>query len=120
MQDKPHALATPGFAERIDERHDDHDDEWWVRVRHAFTSHLRDERDLVERYEQLIETTTDPGARLLLELIVEDEHRHHALFERLRKATVPGAASAVPGVPHPPSEEVEPLLVATRAFLAFE
>ena len=98
------------------------DDEWWIRIAHAFAAHVRDERYVLVRYEELAATVSDPGTRFLLELILEDERRHHALFERLG-ASAGGAgdgASAVPGPPEPEREHLAELREQTAHFLEIE
>ena len=96
-------------------------DEWWVRISHAFATHVRDERYVLDRYEELALGTEDAGTRFLLELILADEHRHHEVFERLAAAsTAAGDAEAVPRAPHPPEREIPALLEQTRRFLEFE
>jgi rubrerythrin len=97
------------------------DDEWWVQIAHAFSAHVRDERYVLSRYEELAASTSDPGTRFLLELILEDERRHHALFERLgASATSPPGEGAVPAAPRPEPEQVPELLAQTRRFLEIE
>jgi len=99
------------------------DDEWWLRIAHAFDVHVRDERYVLSRYQELASSTTDPGTRFLLELIVEDERRHHALFEQLR-ASISGATPedgpAVPAPPNPEPEHISELLAQTTRFLEIE
>ncbi len=97
-------------------------DEWWVTIAHAFSAHVRDERYVLARYEELAATTADPGTRFLLEVILEDERRHHALFERLGASATgtTAQASAVPGPPDPEPEHLAELLEQTRRFLEIE
>lgn len=99
-------------------------DEWWVVVGHAFSNHVRDENYVLEEYSKLAEATVDPGTRFLLELIIADERRHHALFERLgadvRDSIAAGAESQVPPPPTPPVEERQALLEQTARFLELE
>lgn len=99
------------------------DSEWWVRVLHAFTTHVRDERYVVARYEELADSTHDPGTQFLLRMIVNDEHRHHELFERLAgSASVdPGEhAEVIPPAPRPEPDLVPTLLEQTKRFLDVE
>lgn len=99
-------------------------DEWWVVVSHAFSSHVRDENYVLEEYSKLAEATVDPGTRFLLELIIADERRHHAFFERLgadtRDGSAPGTDAQVPPPPTPPVEERPALLEQTARFLELE
>ena len=98
------------------------DDEWWVSIAHAFAAHVRDERYVLAGYEQLAATTADPGTRFLLELVLEDERRHHALFERLGASAAgsSGQGTGVPAPPDPERERVAELLGHTRRFLEIE
>lgn len=104
-------------------RHEGQTNEWWVRIGHAFSSHVRDEVYVLERYEALAQATSDPGTKFLLELILADEHRHHALFEELANSAAahPGPGTAtVPPAPHPEEAVVPELLEHTRQFLELE
>lgn len=94
--------------------------EWWVAVSHAFASHVREERHLLEEYERLAATTADAGTRFLLELIVADERRHHELFERLGADALRGVHELVPDPPSPPAGEIPVLLEQTRRFVQVE
>jgi rubrerythrin len=97
------------------------DDEWWITIAHAFSAHVREERYVLERYEELAATTADPGTRFLLELILEDERRHHELFERLGASATGGPeGAAVPGPPEPEAEHATALLEQTTRFLEIE
>jgi rubrerythrin len=95
--------------------------EWWAEVAHAFQSHVRDETYFLDQYEQLALTVDDPGTRFLLDLILEDERRHHELFERLAAAAV--GAEGVEGTPPPPrlsADDARSLLSVTERFLDAE
>jgi len=99
------------------------DSEWWVRVLHAFTTHVRDERYVLARYEELAASTSDPGTQFLLNMIVTDEHRHHELFERMEESASvhpTRRAEQIPPVPHPEPELVPALLEQTKKFLEVE
>lgn len=45
--------------------------------------HAEEERDTVEMYLALAERTADGAVRVLLEILVEDERKHHVLFQRI-------------------------------------
>jgi len=97
----------------------DESNEWHARISHAFAVHARDERYVLDRYEELARVVTDPGTRFLIDLIVEDEHRHHGFFERLRSsaAVTPGQDDQiVPLPPRPDLAQVPALLENTRRF----
>jgi hypothetical protein len=98
------------------------DGEWRVRLMHAFQVHVRAERHVLDDYTHLMERTTDPGVRFLIEQILSDERRHHELFIALANdswASSNGGASMIP-VPHPTPSEAAELLEATSTFLAIE
>lgn len=93
-------------------------DEWWVEISHAFNAHVREEVGILEAYEALCETVDDDGLRYLLRLILDDEHRHHQLFEDLAAAARSEDASGV--VPAPPAADHDGLLAQTERFLDIE
>lgn len=96
-------------------------DEWWVRISHAFSAHVRDEAFVLDAYAALAASTSDAGTRFLLELILADEQRHHEVFERLVAASEVGAGpGGIPHAPEPPAHEIPELLAQTRRFLEFE
>lgn len=99
------------------------DSEWWVRVLHVFATHVRDERYVLARYEELAASTSDPGTEFLLNMIVTDEHRHHELFERMEESASVAPDRSAAGIPPPPQPEAEivpTLLEQTRKFLEVE
>src|SRR3546814_1670315 len=51
--------------------------EWWVKIAHAFETHVREETRFLAAYEELCQGVDDPGTRFLVALILEDERRHH-------------------------------------------
>jgi rubrerythrin len=94
--------------------------EWWVTLTHAFETHVREEARFLEAYEQLCKGIEDPGARFLIELILEDERRHHGIFERLAESARSDTASSSPPIPSPTREEAESILEPTKRFLEAE
>jgi bacterioferritin (cytochrome b1) len=50
------------------------------------THHLEAERDLLEQYSALVETTQSKALRYLVNLLIEDEMRHHRIFAELTKS----------------------------------
>jgi hypothetical protein len=98
------------------------DGEWRARMLHAFQSHLRSERYVIDDYRQLVEQTTDPGTRFLVEQILVDEQRHHEMFRIMTtdEQAWPGEAGPSMPAPDPSLDEVGGLLDATARFLAAE
>ena len=94
------------------------DHERWAALIHQFQAHVREETAFLEAYEALAANSQDESVRLLLELIVADERRHHDLFASLAAASV--AADAPPAAPALPPEEARRLLEPTRRFLDAE
>lgn len=94
--------------------------EWWVTLTHAFETHVREEARFLEAYEELCRSIEDPGARFLIELILEDERRHHGIFERLAAAARNDTESSRPPVPEPSREEALAILEPTKRFLEAE
>lgn len=96
--------------------------EWWAVISHAFESHVREERHFLNAYEQLCSEVLDPGTRFLIQLILDDERRHHTLFERMA-ASARGDADPSAGTPDPPrvaSGEARRILELTERFLEAE
>ena len=84
--------------------------------------HGQEEGELLERYERLLARTTSPSTRYLMNLILEDERRHHRLLAEIAEAIAwgilprPGSA-----VPRPDGGDADEEVVAeTRALLASE
>lgn len=75
----------------------------WERQLYAhLTSHVETERGLLERYEQLAETTQSKAFSYLVRLLIEDEKRHHRLFAELASSlkTEALAERGEPAVPN--------------------
>jgi hypothetical protein len=53
------------------------------RLLRVFESHTAAETDAVVEYRRLAETSADPTVALLMQLVVEDEDRHHGLLQRM-------------------------------------
>lgn len=54
------------------------------RALHAhLTHHIKAERALLEEYAQIAERTQSKAFRYLVNLLIEDERRHHAIFSEL-------------------------------------
>ncbi len=65
---------------------DDASGEWWARVSHQFSSHVREEAAFLTHYEELVGQVDDEAVAFLVRLILDDERRHHALFESMSGA----------------------------------
>lgn len=94
--------------------------EWWAVVIHALQAHAREEAQFLEDYEELCRDMTDPGARFLVELILEDERRHHGLWERMAATARGDDDGATPPPPRLSPDEAARLLGPTERFLAAE
>jgi len=84
--------------------------------------HVKSESEVLDRYGSLADTA--PGhVRFLVELIAEDEARHHALFEQWAAAIKAAGTfqQAEDGVPDLlPERDPEPLMAAIDELLDFE
>jgi hypothetical protein len=49
----------------------------------AIQQHVQEEAATVQTYARIGRETGDPTIRLVMELLVDEEERHHALFERI-------------------------------------
>ena len=49
----------------------------------ALQSHTANETKGLAEYRRIAQTSSDPVVRLLMDLVLEDEERHHVLMERL-------------------------------------
>ena len=96
--------------------------EWWASVVHAFQAHVRDEGEFLERYQQAVDGVDDPALRFLLQMILDDERRHHALFEQMADAARGDTPTAgdLPGAPHPDTSVAATLLAPTERLLDAE
>ena len=94
--------------------------EWWATVVHRFSSHVREESAFLAQYEQLVGQIADAATAFLLQMIVEDERRHHALFEDMTRAAIGGAPSDLPAPAALDAATAERLLEPTERFLTAE
>ncbi len=93
--------------------------EWWAKVSHAFQVHVREESHFLEEYRTLVDSCDDPAVAFLIQLILDDERRHHALFEEMARSIL-GDGDGIPAAPLPSAETVDALLQPTEHFLAAE
>jgi len=56
---------------------------WAQRIIDRLQDHMDSEREALTRYGQLAETAPDGHVRFLMQLILEDEVRHHKLFAEM-------------------------------------
>ncbi|BEP16718.1 hypothetical protein PYJP_00700 [Pyrofollis japonicus] len=54
-----------------------------AKLKEAVRKHIETERNMVELAHKLLHQTDDPRLKLVLEAILEDENRHHALLVAL-------------------------------------
>ncbi len=57
-------------------------------IRGAIERHIEMEREAIERYSEVLKGLEDERLRFLIEYILEDERRHHALLLRIQKLVV--------------------------------
>ena len=62
----------------------------------ALERHGHEEGELLERYQRFIEEAESPAARYLIQLIVEDEQRHHQVLEALANTIAWGRVKGEP------------------------
>lgn len=59
---------------------------WDTGVLDALTAHVTAEKELLSDYARAAERAADPDVRYLLRLILEDEERHHRVFQEMANA----------------------------------
>jgi len=77
----------------------------------ALDRHGREEAELLERYGRFIAEAKSPAARYLVQLIVDDEQRHHRILEELANTIAWGSLGGQ-------TEVVPALLTADRDLRA--
>jgi rubrerythrin len=86
--------------------------------------HGEKEGELLARYERYASQATSPAVRYLVNLILEDERRHHRLLEELANTIAWGWSDNSPGPAtpemYPRLEDSQALRRETRALLNFE
>src|SRR5207248_3770178 len=80
---------------------------------------VREESAFLEQYDELAGRVGDDGIEFLLRLILDDERRHHMLFEEMMRA-VSGGADGIPAPPAPGETVARSLLEPTERFLEAE
>jgi len=97
--------------------------EWDQRLFDALQEHERDEQEVLEAYAAFAEETGSETVRYLINLIVEDERRHHRLLTDLAntiraEATLVERGSRVPYLDIHQKDQA--ILESTRWFLEIE
>ncbi|MGO9029313.1 MAG: hypothetical protein ACLQOZ_11880 [Acidimicrobiales bacterium] len=84
--------------------------------------HGQEESRLLSTYEALVSDSSDEGTRYLIELILEDERRHHRLLAEMANALAWGSLAPSPerAMPAMPRGLEGELLDQTRRLLAAE
>ena len=87
------AIGRPRLTGRIGEQMTEMTDQSsrgpsaWARDLHAhLTSHVQAERSLLEEYSAMVEKTESKAFRYLVNLLIEDEIRHHRIFAELAES----------------------------------
>jgi hypothetical protein len=86
------------------------------------TRHGREEGSLLERYERFADEASSPAARYLVNLIIEDERRHHRVLAEIADAIAWGSLTdSTPAVPRLVAGRADTELVEeTKTMLASE
>jgi hypothetical protein len=89
----------------------------------AIERHGQEEGQLLDRYRRFAEEAESPVARYLVNMILDDERRHHRVLGELANTLawgrVDGPVGVVPVHPETPSVEAD-LRAETKALLAHE
>lgn len=97
---------------------------WEQDLYDQLTAHVATEESVLGTYRQLASDAASPDIAYLAGLIVDDEVRHHRIFEQLASSIRAEAElrQAADGVPHIPLTRPDPtaLLEATERLLAME
>jgi len=95
---------------------------WEGELLEHLTEHLATETRLLASYQQLVEESRSEYVSYLLQLIADDEARHHRLFSELMNALrAPVESTVGPKVPTVQNvANPQELLDATERFLAIE
>lgn len=94
------------------------------RVMNAFEAHESEERKFTRRYKEIAEKSKNPLVKFLLELIISDEEKHHAVTHAI-VSTLKGSLSwtrpedAITGL-YELAEEKDELLRLTEDFIQLE
>lgn len=95
---------------------------WAQRIIDRLQEHMDSEREALTRYGELAEKAPDGHVRFLMQLILEDEVRHHKLFaemsENLRREMDQRGPAELPELRH--SMDTDTLRAETKALLALE
>lgn len=98
----------------------------WERELYAhLTSHAERERGLLEEYRSAAQTSPSKAMRYLVNLLIEDEIRHHVIFKELAEslesdATLSGRDPIIPYLDFDKAENREAVLDLTDQLLRKE
>jgi len=88
----------------------------WARELHAhLTSHVENERGLLEEYRLAAEASSSKAFEYLVNLLIEDERRHHRIFSELADSLE--TMSLRPGAADPPVPYLDFKQTNTEAVL---
>jgi len=97
---------------------------WERKLWAHFTDHVQAERGLLEEYSAIAEKSPSKAFRYLVNLLIEDEIRHHRIFTELAKSLESDAllTGEEPIIPYPDFEKADRavLLEATTQLLQKE
>lgn len=97
---------------------------WEQELYEQLLHHVEAEDDILATYQGLAADAGSPDVAYLAELVVDDERRHHRIFEQLAASIRAEAelSHSSDGVPHIPITRQDPnaLLAATERLLAME
>jgi rubrerythrin len=96
---------------------------WPEEIRERITEHVNNEHSIMIEYEKLAEDATAEDVRFLMQVVLDDERRHHRWFRELRNSLDAAIELRSVGATIPPvgSEPVSPaLLEATERLLEVE
>jgi hypothetical protein len=97
---------------------------WEQRLYDNVTRHVRDESEILDAYERLVDETDSPAFAYLAQLILDDERRHHRMLADLAETI--RISVEMSGEPTPIPElalfkaDRDRILAETKRFLAVE
>ena len=97
---------------------------WEQQLYDHVTVHGKNEGEILQSYQELVESTDSPAFAYLAAIILDDERRHHQLLDDLAKtirtkAELSGEPTPIPDLGLFKADR-ERILAETERFLAFE